>query len=538
MSRISCSNNKYRGNKGTRYDCFRKGVGIGLSQPVDKSYRDRYSPIDKRKVYCGKARRLPQKYDIMGNLPMCLQKGVGVGKTMKARRRSGAKKSRMPTSVVRRVPSRRRVVRRKSIRKPRVKSVVRRVPSRRRVVVRKKSRMLRDYYNYNNCRPCSSRRKSNRIQYRNREKMGEYIGKNYSLPEGREMRKRCNPFGAGQVRERKLPDSRLEQRRRSSEMWNEINLDRLLGDEPPYIHKGELRPERTLSSCYSYDESCPMSSPSGLNFDGGEDGGEYGRVELTDIADNRNYNVIIKNLAGDIITMDTYPGDISINELREDVVEKNINNPSVSKYVIRNGVLAYEGKEISNPQRSLAEWADRYGFGLDLEFQLMPHNMEIIIQGLNNFIQNNFRRFKRNVIREFRINRRIRTRTRWSVFCEYMFYMVTDENGRILAQWDVPGVSNLPFFTRPVAEFLGTSLEELRGEEGDLSEFDLLNKRYEYMEMVNRLCKHPRFRNMIAYNLQVLMEPVVEEYVTNRMPKEEIDQLKWWNYKLGRGYWP
>ena len=421
MSRISCSNNKYRGAKGTRYDCFRKGVGIGLSQPVDKSYRNRYSPRDKRKVYCGKARRLPQKYDIMGNLPMCLQKGVGVGKTMKARRRSGAKKSRMPTSVVRRVPSRRRVV------------------------VRKKSRMLRD---------C------------------------------------C----------------------------------------PSYINRGELRPERSLSSCYSYDGSYPMSSPSGLGFDGRE-------VELTDIADNRNYNVIIKNLAGDIITMNTYPGDISINELREDVVEKNINNPRVSKYVIRNGVLAYEGKQISSPQRSLAEWADRYGFGLDLEFQLMPHNMEIIIQGLNNFIQNNFRRFKRNVIREFRINRRIRTRTRWSVFCEYMFYMVTDENGRILAQWDVPGASNLPFFTKPVAEFLGTSSEELRGE-GDLSEPDLLNKRYEYMEMVNRLCKHPRFRNMIAYNLQVLMEPVVEEYVTNRMPKEEIDQLKWWNYKLGRGYWP
>jgi hypothetical protein len=360
--------------------------------------------------------------------------------------------------------------------------------------------------------------------------MGEYIDKNYSLSEGREMRKRCNPFGAGQVRERrKLPDSRLEQCRRSSEMWNEINLDRLLGDEPSYIHKGELRRERPLSPCYSYDGS----SPSGLNFDGGEDGG----VELTDIADNRNYNVIIKNLAGDIITMDTYPGDISINELREDVVKKNINNPRVSKYVIRNGVLAYEGKQISSPQRTLAEWADRYGFGLDLEFQLMPHNMEIIIQGLNNFIQNNARRFKRNVIREFRINRRIRTRTRWSVFCEYMFYMVTDENGRILAQWDVPGASNLPFFTKPVAEFLSTSSEELRGE-GDLSEPELLNKRYEYMEMVNRLCKHPRFRNMIAYNLQVLMEPVVQEYVTNRMPKEEVDQLKWWNYKLGRGYWP
>ena len=134
MSRISCSNNKYIGNKGTRYDCFRKGVGIGLNQPLDKSYRNRYSPRDKRKLYCGKARRLPQKYDIMGNLPMCLQKGVGVGKTMKARRRSSVKKSRMSTSVVRRVPSRRRVVRRRSVRKSRMPtSVVRRVPSRRRV---------------------------------------------------------------------------------------------------------------------------------------------------------------------------------------------------------------------------------------------------------------------------------------------------------------------------------------------------------------------------------------------------------------------
>jgi len=62
---------------GTRYECFRKGVGVGSRMPEPEE-RD-YEPIDARRVYCGKSRRLPPGYAYMGNLAQCLQKGVGVG---------------------------------------------------------------------------------------------------------------------------------------------------------------------------------------------------------------------------------------------------------------------------------------------------------------------------------------------------------------------------------------------------------------------------------------------------------------------------
>jgi len=72
---------------GTRYQCFRKGVGVGLSLPVDPEYTRRFSPIDKRKVYCGKNRRMPDEYDILGKNDMCFRKGVGVGKSIKAKKK-------------------------------------------------------------------------------------------------------------------------------------------------------------------------------------------------------------------------------------------------------------------------------------------------------------------------------------------------------------------------------------------------------------------------------------------------------------------
>jgi len=65
---------------GARYDCFQKGVGIGLSQPPDPNYTGDYRPIDRRKIYCGKRNSLPPSYNYMGSNPQCLQKGVGVGK--------------------------------------------------------------------------------------------------------------------------------------------------------------------------------------------------------------------------------------------------------------------------------------------------------------------------------------------------------------------------------------------------------------------------------------------------------------------------
>ena len=91
MTSIYCGNNSENSNLkngnvqlGTRYGCLRKGIGKGLNEPKDPAYAGSYSPIDKRKVYCGKAPSLPKNYDLLGNLPQCLQKGIGVGKRKKA----------------------------------------------------------------------------------------------------------------------------------------------------------------------------------------------------------------------------------------------------------------------------------------------------------------------------------------------------------------------------------------------------------------------------------------------------------------------
>lgn len=72
---------------GTRYECFKKGVGVGLNLPVDTSYIARYVPIDRTKIYCGNRRRRPDGYDKLGNLGECLRKGVGVGKKIVSSRR-------------------------------------------------------------------------------------------------------------------------------------------------------------------------------------------------------------------------------------------------------------------------------------------------------------------------------------------------------------------------------------------------------------------------------------------------------------------
>jgi hypothetical protein len=72
---------------GTRYKCMRKGIGMGLYLPYDAQFGNHYEPIDNTKVYCGNSDDLPIGYDRMGNLPNCLQKGVGVGKLQKAKKR-------------------------------------------------------------------------------------------------------------------------------------------------------------------------------------------------------------------------------------------------------------------------------------------------------------------------------------------------------------------------------------------------------------------------------------------------------------------
>lgn len=91
MAKIYCGNNSkdselVNGTKilGTRYGCLRQGIGKGLNLPYDPKYNGSYSPIDKRKIYCGNKLKLPSKYDLQGSLSQCLQKGVGVGKRIRA----------------------------------------------------------------------------------------------------------------------------------------------------------------------------------------------------------------------------------------------------------------------------------------------------------------------------------------------------------------------------------------------------------------------------------------------------------------------
>lgn len=84
---LFCGNNRNNANGrrlGTKYECLRKGIFVGYNMPVDPDYLTPYDPIDTRKIYCGKKRRLPNNYDYLGNAPLCLSRGVGLGKKQKA----------------------------------------------------------------------------------------------------------------------------------------------------------------------------------------------------------------------------------------------------------------------------------------------------------------------------------------------------------------------------------------------------------------------------------------------------------------------
>jgi hypothetical protein len=90
---VYCGNNRRhsslrtRSKKiGTRYECLKQGIGVGLNLLVDPEYDGEYIPIDTRKIYCGNSRYLPGDYDIIGSNSMCLQKGVGIGKNLKVKK--------------------------------------------------------------------------------------------------------------------------------------------------------------------------------------------------------------------------------------------------------------------------------------------------------------------------------------------------------------------------------------------------------------------------------------------------------------------
>ena len=84
MANIYCGNNAlFTGlvngthQIGTRYQCLRKGIGIGSN--LDP-YEEPYEPIDDTRIYCGKQNILPNGYDRLGTPPECLRRGIGVGK--------------------------------------------------------------------------------------------------------------------------------------------------------------------------------------------------------------------------------------------------------------------------------------------------------------------------------------------------------------------------------------------------------------------------------------------------------------------------
>lgn len=89
QARIYCGNNSAATNNkpvGTRHQCMKVGIGKGLRLSCDNSYNGPYQPIDGRKIYCGNSPNLPANYDIMGSPSMCLRKGIGLGKVLRARK--------------------------------------------------------------------------------------------------------------------------------------------------------------------------------------------------------------------------------------------------------------------------------------------------------------------------------------------------------------------------------------------------------------------------------------------------------------------
>ena len=92
---ITCTNNRLDPELvagitrlGTKYECLRKGIFVGLNLPLDPNYSGIYESIDRRKIYCGNKIELPRGYDRFGNTSSCLQVGVGLGKSIKARNAS------------------------------------------------------------------------------------------------------------------------------------------------------------------------------------------------------------------------------------------------------------------------------------------------------------------------------------------------------------------------------------------------------------------------------------------------------------------
>ena len=98
---IYCGNNKLNSKLvdgslelGTRYTCLRKGIMKGKNLPYDSDYAGKYEPIVTQKIYCGNKNNLPEEYDRFGSITECLQKGIGLGKSIKAKRKKSRSRKR------------------------------------------------------------------------------------------------------------------------------------------------------------------------------------------------------------------------------------------------------------------------------------------------------------------------------------------------------------------------------------------------------------------------------------------------------------
>jgi hypothetical protein len=82
---VYCGNNRvYADNKGlvigTKYDCLRKGIGVGKATGDFKDYDEKYEPIDDINFFCGRGEMLPAGYDRPGTRSECFSKGYGRGR--------------------------------------------------------------------------------------------------------------------------------------------------------------------------------------------------------------------------------------------------------------------------------------------------------------------------------------------------------------------------------------------------------------------------------------------------------------------------
>jgi hypothetical protein len=76
---------------GTRFECMKKGVGVGMMVMNEKIQNNQ--PIPERKIkknpkkkYCGTDLMLPDNYTQYGNRYECLKKGVGVGMNLELKK--------------------------------------------------------------------------------------------------------------------------------------------------------------------------------------------------------------------------------------------------------------------------------------------------------------------------------------------------------------------------------------------------------------------------------------------------------------------